>query len=213
MRRPRTRVGTLLHLCWTLVAWSCRAPSDRPAPQECAPPTSELPSTSSADGIAGEYQLRLVATSGAKSGSAVDGALTLQPQSGQLRYRVRPGGATDSAVGHPFYGAADVDLNAVDAVMVGDITSLDPAQPGVLVVQSHARAGQTPRAEIMLRLGSDANRQDRQRIDGGYTALRVRQLSPGGFSGTWASGVVSEQSAGYFCAVRADGRTENKRDP
>jgi len=137
----------------------------------------------------------------------VNGVLRLQPQTGQLRYRVRPGGATDSAVVHPLYGAAEVDLNAVDAVLVGDITSLDPTKPGVLVVERHERSGQAPSAEIMLRLGSDANRRDRQRVDGGYTALRIRQLSPAGFSGTWASGIKSERSAGYFCAVRkGDGK-------
>jgi hypothetical protein len=166
-----------------------------------------LPAETSAEGIGGEYQLKLVATSGAKAGSSVDGTLRLQPQTGELRYRSRLG--ADSSVIHPMYGAAELELAAVDAVQVGSISSTDPMAPGVLVVEQHARAGQPPRAEITIRLGSEANRRDRQRVDGGYTALRVRKLSPSGFSGSWASGVLRERSAGYFCALRKDGKDVN----
>ena len=188
-----------------LLTWiGCRAVASGAAPEDCAPVTSELPAETSGAGIGGEYQLRLVATSGAKVGSRVDGRLRLQPQTGELRYRSRAG--ADSSVVHPMYGAAELDLGAVDAVQVGSISSLDPAEPGVLVIERHERAGRTPRADITLRLGSEANRRDRQRVDGGYTALRVRELSPSGFSGTWASGVLRERSAGYFCAVREDGK-------
>ena len=184
------------------LASACRAQSARPDPQECAPSTSELASTASTDGMGGEYRLRLVATSGPKTGSAANGKLTLQPQQGDLRYRMKPGGVPDSSVVHPLYGSTDVDLAAVDAVLVGSTTSLDSTKPGVLVVERRARPGQAPLADIVLRLGSEANQQDRQRVDGGYTALRIRQLSPGGFSGTWASGITGEQSAGYFCAEK-----------
>ena len=188
-----------------LMTWiGCRAASSGAMPEECSPVTSELPAESSGEGIGGDYRLRLVATSGAKVGSTVDGRLRLQPQTGPLRYRSRAG--TDSSVVHPMYGAAELDLGAIDAVQVGSISSIDPAEPGVLVIERHERAGQTPRAEITLRLGSEANRRDRQRVDGGYTALRVRELSPSGFSGTWASGVLRERSAGYFCAVREEGK-------
>ena len=187
-----------------LVTWmGCRASPSGATPENCAPITSVLPAESSGERIGGEYQLRLVATSGTKMGSAVDGTLKLQPQTGELRYRLRAG--VDSSVLHPLYGAAELDLGAVDAVQVGSIASTDPAAPGVLVIERHERAGQTPRAEITLRLGAEANRRDRQRVDGGYTALRIRELSPSGFSGTWASGVLQERSAGYFCAVRKDG--------
>ncbi len=188
-----------------LLASACRAQSARPDPQECAAPTSELTSTASTEGMGGEYRLRLVATSGPKTGSATNGKLTLQPQRGELRYRVRPGGVPDSSVVHPLYGSTDVDLAAVDAVLVGSTSSLDSTKPGVLVVERHARPGQPPLADIVLRLGSDANQRERQRVDGGYTALRIRQLSPEGFSGTWASGIKAEQSGGYFCAERNDG--------
>jgi hypothetical protein len=187
-----------------LMTWlGCRS-SGGVAPQDCAPVTSVLPAEASAEGIGGEYQLSLVATSGVKAGSRVDGTLRLQRQTGKLRYRSWPG--SDSSVVHPMYGAAELELVAVDAIQVGSISSSDPTAPGVLVVEQRARAGQPPRTEIILRLGSEANRRDRQRVDGGYTALRVRELSPAGFSGTWASGVLRERSAGYFCAVRKDGK-------
>jgi hypothetical protein len=137
----------------------------------------------------------------------VDGTLKLRPHVGDLRYRVRMAGSLDSSVVHPLYGTAELNLKAVDAVQVGTIASDDPAAPGVLVIQRHERAGQVPRSEITVRLGSEANRRDRHRIEGGYTALRVRQVTPERFAGTWASGVVRERSAGYFCAVRQDGKT------
>jgi hypothetical protein len=183
--------------------FGCRAQSDGPAPIECAPVTTDLPPTGSTEALAGAYDLRLVATSGSKSDSAVDGTLTLQPHVGQLRYRKRLGGGTDSAVVHPYYGSADIDLAGVDAIQVGSTTSADPMQPGVLVIESRRRQGQAP-GQIVLRLGADANRQDRQRVDGGYTALRVRQLSQTGFSGTWGSGITGERSAGYFCARKTE---------
>jgi hypothetical protein len=193
----------LVSVTLPLLAWSgCRAPSGRAAPQECAAVSSVLPPSSSARNLAGEYQLRLVATTGIKKGSAADGTLKLQQQGEGLRYRITPGGTIDSAVVHPLYGATEVDLRAVDAVRVGSTTSEDPMEPGVLVVERHAREGQAPMSEIVLRLGSDANRRDRQRVDGGYTALRIRQVSPDGFSGTWGSGITGEQAAGFFCAVR-----------
>jgi hypothetical protein len=187
-----------------MTVMGCRAAANGVSPENCAPVTSDLPAESSGKAIGGEYRLRLVATSGTKAGSAVDGTLRLQPQTGELRYRARAG--ADSSVVHPLFGAAELDLGAIDAVRVGSISSTDPAAPGVLVIERHERAGQPRRAEIILRLGSEANRRDRQRVDGGYTALRVRELGPSGFSGTWASGLLRERSAGYFCAVRKNGK-------
>jgi hypothetical protein len=204
-QRPAARLVKLL--APLLACWACRAASERPGPQDCAPPASEPPAITSARELAGEYRLKLVATSGAKAGSSTEGALTLQPQPPGLRYRSRLGGTVDSAVVHPQYGATEIDLGAIDAVLVGNTTSLDPTQPGVLVIERPAQSGRPEGAEIVLRLGSEANRQDRQRVDGGYTALRVRQLSPSAFSGTWGSGITLERSAGYFCAVREEGKS------
>lgn len=199
---PHGRAAALIGLSALLPALTCRSSADSPSPQQCAPVSSELPATSSAQELAGEYRLRLVATSGVKTGSAVEGPLKLMDQRPELRHRLLPGGATDSSVIHPAYGATEIELSEVDAVLMGSTTSMDPLQPGVLVVERHERPGQPARAEIVIRLGSEANRRDRQRVDGGYMALRVRQLAPHGFSGTWGSGITGERSGGYFCAVR-----------
>ena len=195
-----------------LILSACHSSSGRPTPEDCAPIPTELPPGSSAGQLAGDYRLRLVATSGAKKGAATEGTLSLQPQAGALRYRTRPGGARDSTVLHPLYGAAEVDLSAIDAVSVGSITSRDPLQPGVLVMERPAVAGRPRAAEIVIRLGSEANRSDRQRFDGGYTALRVRQLGPGRLAGSWSSGITGEQAAGYFCATRTGGAADRRTE-
>ncbi|HEV8177114.1 MAG TPA: hypothetical protein VGP44_05440 [Gemmatimonadales bacterium] len=173
--------------------------------------SAELPAASSATGLAGEYSLKLVATSGAKKGGAAEGTLRLDPQTDSLRYRSRLGGAPDSTVLHPLYGATDVDLSLVDAVSVGSTTSLDPSRPGVLVMERRSAPDRLPRTDIIIRLGSDANRTDRQRFDGGYTALRVREVGPGRLAGSWASGVATERAAGYFCASRVLGKDKKDR--
>jgi len=195
-----------------LILSACRSQSGGAIPEECAPISSELLPASSAATLAGEYRLRLVATSGAKKGAATEGTLRLDPQTDALRYRIIPGGARDSTVLHPFYGAADVNLAAIDAVSVGNTTSLDPMQPGVLVMERRAAPGRPPAAEIVIRLGSDANRRDRQRVDGGYTALRVRQVGPGRLAGSWSSGVTGERAAGYFCATRTGGQADSRTE-
>lgn len=181
----------------------CSGAAGRATPEECAPVTARAPAAGTATPSAGEYQLRLVATSGAKTGASVEGTLSLQPQPDALLYRARLGGTVDTSVVHPLYGSADLDLGEVDAVSVGSIKSKDPMQPGVLVVERHA-PGDDPPTEIVIRLGSEANRRDRQRFDGGYTVLRVREVNDKGMAGTWASGITAERAAGYFCAVRKD---------
>jgi hypothetical protein len=40
------------------------------------------------------------------------------------------------------------------------------------------------------------------RFDGGYTALRVRELNPDGFAGNWESGAPMPAARGHFCATR-----------
>ena len=188
---------------------SCRGAAGGAAPEECAPSTEGSPASATAAALEGEYHLRLVATSGARTGSTVDGTLTLQPQSQALLYRSRPGGAPDTTWRHPLYGSAEVDLAAVDAVELGSTTSMDPMQPGVLVMERSAATDTTPN-DVVIRLGSEANRRDRQRFDGGYMALRVRDAETERFTGTWSSGVTKERSAGYFCAVRRGGRADRR---
>jgi hypothetical protein len=188
----------------SLMSEGCRSHSEKASPEECAPVSAALPTTASAAGLAGKYRLKLVALSGARKGAAAVGMLWLQPHDSTRHYRPRLGGSVDSTVLHPLFGAVELDLDVVDAISVGRIDSRDPNQPGVLVIERHAKPGGAPLAEITMRLGSDANRADRARFDGGYTALRIRRVGPDGFAGSWGSGVTGERAAGYFCATRVE---------
>jgi hypothetical protein len=165
----------------------------KPAPE----PETVLP-PGSAERLDGSYRLQLVATQGPKSGESVEGTLRIRLYDRALR-AVTVNGIRDTAASYVLYGGVDVDLDRVGAVRPGDPGAEDPMRPGVLVIER--------KGTIVLRLGSEANRRDRARFDGGYTALRVRELDGDRFRGTWASGVRTERSAGYFCAERmAEGR-------
>jgi len=155
-----------------------------------------LPS-GSAERLAGTYRVRLVATDGPKAREAVEGTLRLQPYDPALR-SVTVNGIRDTAASYALYGSTDVDLDSIGAVRPGDPEVEDLMRPGVLVIER--------KGTVVLRLGSEANRRDVVRFDGGYTALRVRELNGDRFQGSWASGIQTQRSAGYFCARRVDGR-------
>jgi hypothetical protein len=164
-------------------------------PQACAPVAATEDTTPDAGRLGGEFTLQLVATSGAKRGGTSGGPLRLMPQDSAYRHLELPDGSNSTTYTLPLYGTAEVDLAAVGAVAPGDVRSTDPASPGVLVIESPGR--------VMLRVGSEANRRGIRRFDGAYTALQVQQVTDQGFSGTWQSGVGTEQSGGHFCATRA----------
>ena len=75
-------------------------------------------------------------------------------------------------------------MGAVGAIRGGDRARADPEAPGVLVIESRTADGPS----ILVRFGSDANRRDLIRFDGGFMVLRVREVEDGAFAGTWASG-------------------------
>ena len=163
-------------------------------PKACAPVDAAAADLDAAN-LAGEYTLRLVATSGAKQGEAIGGRLELTPQDSAYRSMERADGSVDTTFSFPLYGTAEADFAAVGAAVPGDPGSSDPRSPGVLVIE---RPG-----GVMLRLGSDANRRGIRRFDGGYTVLQVQQVTDQGFAGTWRSAVGLEESGGHFCAVKA----------
>jgi hypothetical protein len=165
-------------------------------PQACAPVTTEA-STMDASRLAGEFAVRLVAGSGAKRGATTEGRLQLTPQDSAHRRLELPDGSSSSTYTLPLAGTAAVDFAAVGAVAPGDPASTDPESPGVLVIE---RPGQ-----VMLRVGSDANRRGVRRFDGAFTVLRVQQITDDGFVGTWESGLGTDLSGGHFCANRATG--------
>ena len=195
--------GTIWLSALALLVGACHSRSGGDSQEDCAPVTAPLPATATAEGLEGTYKLKLVATSGAKEGAVAEGTLWLRQQDSSLWYRTRLDGNADSTTIHPLFGAVEMDLDRVDAISVGSTMSRDPLEPGVLVVERRAPPGKPPLASITIRLGSEANRRDRTRFDGGYTALRVQQVGSTGFAGTWSSGLTSERSAGYFCATRA----------
>ena len=112
----------------------------------------------------------------------------------------RPG---DTAYAYPFFGTLDADLISIGATAPGDIGSLDPMQPGVLVIERLADTSSKP-GRILLRLGSLANRRDVVRFDGGYTVLRVRELDADGIRGELGERVADAE--GTRTLLRHQGR-------
>jgi hypothetical protein len=182
------RIGGVL-----LLAGCSGANAGQSDPQPCAPVEAAAASVT-ADNLAGEFNLRLVATSGAKRGTTAAGKLTLMPQDSAYRRMDQPGSSRDTGLSLPLYGTATMDFASVGAVIPGDPGSSNPANPGVLVLEHPGR--------VMLRVGSEANRRDVRRFDGAFTALQVQQVSDKGFAGTWRSGMGGDESGGHFCADR-----------
>ncbi|TMC61281.1 MAG: hypothetical protein E6J17_08730 [Chloroflexi bacterium] len=206
MSRARLMILSLAMACYSarpeIQPQDSRPAGARSTAGDCAPSTELLPSDATADGLAGKYRVRIVATAGAKTGAVQDARLLLRPVDDSLRRPSTVLGLRDSTTRLPLSGSIELDPAAVGAARTGDLLSLDPLAPGVLVLERHPIRPDAP-AEIMLRLGSDANRRGVVRYDGGYFALTVRRIGAGEFAGTWASGVATEGAEGYFCAKRA----------
>lgn len=136
----------------------------------------------------------MVATGGPRTGSRAHGSLALNLIPRDARPDPQPGGMAPVVS-----GTAEVALDSIGALLRGTLASADPKQPGVLVFE---RAGEGQR-QILLRLGSEANRQDVQPFESGYTVMEVTEVREGSFYGTWRSGVTTTQADGYFCAARS----------
>jgi hypothetical protein len=162
--------------------------------KSCEAPPDSLAAAASLGKAEGHYRLRMVATAGKNKGATVDGRLRLAPNDPTHLFRNRMSGVRDTVTRYPFYGSAEIDLAAVDAVKPGELASFNPDLPGVLVIES-------PRS-VMLRLGTESNRPGVVRFDGGYTVLRVRRVGGDGFNGIWNSGASMPLGGGYFCAVK-----------
>jgi hypothetical protein len=200
-KRPRKRGGCPgLRWLWLILAVSagCHKPQaeQKVAAEEkpCESVPDGLPAVTSLGRVEGQYHLRMAATTGKSTGAAVDGRLRLAPNDTTHLFRSRLGGVRDTTTRYPFYGSVEIDLEAVDAVRPGELTSFDPDLPGVLAIES-------PNA-VMLRLGSESNRPGVVKFDGGYTVLRVLRVEADGFDGSWSSGASMPVAGGYFCAVR-----------
>lgn len=174
-------------------------PPDESVPvAACLPSEGPLAADASLEGRAGDYRLTMVEKVDGTPTRTAEGSLVLLTQVESLRRFEGSGGGSIPGVTSPLFGSTDIDVEAVGAVRVGDLSSLDPAAPGVLVIESET--GTSP--SILLRLGSTANRRDLVRFDGGYAVLTVIEIAAGSFGGTWSSGARGPDSEGVFCATR-----------
>jgi hypothetical protein len=166
---------------------------------ECVPVEGRLPADVPWDSLPGSWRLTLVAATGPKAGTRVEGKMTLQARDPAVRRMESPG---TTAITVPIFGTTDIALEDVGAVRIGNVQSADPAQPGLAIwVSTDADTA----VSAVLRIGQEALRTDIVRIDGGYTALFLRQVSSASIRGGWTSAVTpSESSAGHFCAVRGE---------
>lgn len=156
------------------------------AATECARVEAALEPGASLEPLAGDFALTLVATSGPRRGESVAGG---------LRLRAAPPGRSAVLV-----GTTAIALDSVGALRLGDAEATDPGAPGVAVYEFRS-AGGAP--TVTVRIGSQTTSESVERYDGGYTVLRVRRITPGGFYGRWESGLGVRDWGGHFCAVRA----------
>ena len=153
----------------------------------CAPTAANLAPDGTLVGAHGRYRLALVARTGQKAVGVL--VLVASP----------PGREVLGLASTPLQGTLDIDLDQVGARRIGDPASTDPDAPGVLVLEFDRRGTR----QVMLRIGSEANRVDQRLYDGAYTVLRVQQIDADGFAGAWESGVRSSVATGHFCATRS----------
>lgn len=170
-------------------------------PSACHPVEGRLPENVHWDSLPGSWRLTLVAETGQMASRSVQGTMSLREQLPALK-QVNILGAHPVTV--PIIGTADIDLEGVGAVRLGDVLSTDPGHPGLAIWVSE---GGGDGVSAILRIGEEAIRGDIVRFDGGYTALYLQHVSASSIRGGWASGVTTKAVTGYFCAERiTDGR-------
>jgi hypothetical protein len=161
----------------------------------CRPPEeNRLAADYDGAAMAGTFTLWMFADEGDFEGAATMGDLVMTAY----------GEPPKTALGEPplLHGTTTIDPSQLGAAHTGDMTSADPARPGVLLLQT--RDGAAARPDVTIRLGAIGNRMDRIVFDGAYTALRPLSVADTLVSGTWESGVGSGTVAGgRFCAVRS----------
>ena len=185
-----TLAGVVLALGWSTFALSAADDALEPVLSSCDPTSDALGSDATLAHHAGRYQLMLVRRIDAVDIDSVRGTVVLYPQV--------PGLEALGDASTPLYGTTDIDLEAVAARRVGDTASDAADAPGVLVLELE----RTGTRNILLRLGSAANRRNGMLYDSAYTVLEVHEISDDGFRGSWRSGAESFRTGGYFCATR-----------
>ena len=186
--------GSLALACAAVLS-ACGAPSEEtprtsPVDAACVPVDGSLTAGATLEGRAGAWRLELVSDDGQQRSV---GALTLVAQPDSLR-------SMDGAVS-PLFGSTTVRPTDVGAPAVGGLESVDPAAPGVLVVERDADDGRS----VVLRLGSSLNRRGVTYFDAATVVLDVRRVDADGFAGDWRGEVGVRSTRGHFCAVAAGG--------
>lgn len=178
----------------------------------CTPPPegAQLDSDLDAEDLAGEYRIVMVGTTADYADRQIEGTLALHPQDSALQSLSYAGGVPITGARMPLYGALEAEVEEVGGMRLGDATVLDPSQPGVAVLEQVSPSGTGSVTSVTLRIGSDANRRDMVRFDGGFMALYVREITPEGFRGGWAAGVRGPAYEGYFCALRRNVETSGE---
>ncbi len=181
----------------TLLASCATARSGGTGADACRAVEGRLPASASTAEMAGDFSFTMVATVGAQAGQSVTGRLSLQPQDSAL--------VPVERASQPLRGTAEVALEQVGAVRMGDLGATDPAAPGVAVYEQRAPGTGTP--TVVVRLGSFSNGRGPDAFDAGHTTLYVRRISREGFRGGWASTSGARyprrEAQGFFCAERA----------
>ena len=185
--QPAAPLLLLACLGLSLLNVAARSSTAVPPGQSCGPTSAALPQGATLAGARGRHRLVLVTRADDRT---VSGGLVLVASP--------PGREALGPVSTPLLGATDIDLRTVGAHRIGNPASTDPDAPGVLVLEFDRDGAR----QILLRLGSDANRLDDLLYDGGHTVLQVREISTDGFAGTWESRARSTFAEGHFCATR-----------
>jgi len=196
-------VSVWLFLAFLALVAGCAAHQSSQG-RECAKVASgaELPSSIQVMDLAGSFRIVMLGESADFDGKRIEGTLDLLPQDSALQSLGFLTGIPVRGARMPLYGALDADIEQVGGVRVGDATSLDPIQPGVVVLEQSMAGADDSALSLTLRVGADANRRDMVRFDGGFMALYVKEITVDGFRGDWSSGSRGPTHAGYFCAHR-----------
>jgi hypothetical protein len=178
----------------------------------CAPPPRQPSTTPGTTLKAGEFSLTLVATEGPQRDSSVSGPLWLWPTSvSDSSPRTGKRAVATDTLRTPFYGATDVNFDAVGAPVFrhgpSDPTpspdSRDPVYPGVLVFAGN-RPGNSVGASATLVIGTLSNMRDGLISgDGEGIGLWVRAFDENAFVGDWSEWGIVRGGRGYFCLVPA----------
>ena len=189
-------------LLLSLVAVGC-LPLGNVAPADCRSPRETLSLEASAADMGGRYSLVFVATEGDHKGKVARGRMELLRRDSTTAIRLDGNGRPHPNLREPYYGSAEINLEALGAYTSGSLASRDPTRPGIVVFEWRSKREEVPTA-IQLMIGADKTRRDIISVDGPFVDIQVREFLPEGFRGTWEAsvGYSDYRSSGFFCANR-----------